>query len=190
MTLDVAAILTTLRRHDVECVVVGGVAARAHGASQAPADVDVVLEASWRNFERAADALQALNARPADLALPPDVLARLPPIEINAAYLAQATITTWDTDHGGLDLLDSILDRQGHPLYYERLIDHAVPRQLNSTAVLVASLSDVIESKAAANRPQDLATVAELQRIAPVRTTENPPPPLQRPPGRDFGLGF
>ncbi|HWI05161.1 MAG TPA: hypothetical protein VNT52_15225, partial [Acidimicrobiales bacterium] len=50
-------------RHDVDFVLVGGVAAIAYGARGPTADLDCVARRSSGNFDRLATALRSLNAR-------------------------------------------------------------------------------------------------------------------------------
>jgi hypothetical protein len=61
--LDVDRLLTTLDRHEVDFVLVGGVAAIAYGGRPPTADLDCVARRSSGNFERLAAALRSLNAR-------------------------------------------------------------------------------------------------------------------------------
>ena len=59
---DPEPILRALNGHAVEYVVVGGFAVAAHGVVRATADLDLVVERSWQNAGRLADALQELEA--------------------------------------------------------------------------------------------------------------------------------
>lgn len=174
----VAGILAPLRDRGVDCVLVGGAAAWAHGASQRPHDVDVVLRGTWDTYEAAAGALADLNARLPDYShyLGDDAHAALPAVRLDAAAVAVAPITTWATDLGGLDFFDAIDSPQG-PLYYEDLIARAEPRNVAGVRVQVASINDVIASKATTARPKDLAVVTELRRLAAQRSAPTPAPP-------------
>ena len=62
-TFDSDRILMALATHQVEFVVVGGIAARAHGASRATADFDCIPANDIENLDRLAKALTVLNAR-------------------------------------------------------------------------------------------------------------------------------
>ena len=50
---DLAALLRTLAEADVAFILVGGVAATAHGSARLTADVDAVYDRSPENIERA-----------------------------------------------------------------------------------------------------------------------------------------
>lgn len=60
---DLERILTTLDRHDVRYLLVGGLGARAHGATRPTQDVDFVLHSTRENLERLATAMRELGAR-------------------------------------------------------------------------------------------------------------------------------
>ncbi len=62
-SFDPDRILAALDAHDVDFLLVGGLAARAHGAQRRTADVDCVPRTTDANFERLAAALRSLNAR-------------------------------------------------------------------------------------------------------------------------------
>ena len=60
--LKIAEILRALIRHEVELVVVGGVASILRGSPLMTNDVDVVYSASEENIRRLAEALRELKA--------------------------------------------------------------------------------------------------------------------------------
>lgn len=60
---DPDRILAALDTRGVEYVLVGGVAARAHGARRATGDIDCVPSTNAVNLERLAEALRELGAR-------------------------------------------------------------------------------------------------------------------------------
>ena len=62
-SFDPDRVLETLDRHGVAFLLVGGLAARAHGAARQTADVDCVPDTSSENLGRMAAALLDLNAR-------------------------------------------------------------------------------------------------------------------------------
>src|SRR5579872_2772427 len=55
--IDFAALLATLGRHEVACIVVGGAAAIAHGSARLTQDLDIVYDRSPANLERLVAAL-------------------------------------------------------------------------------------------------------------------------------------
>ena len=60
---DPGHILEVLDRHQVEFVLVGGLGARAHGATRPTSDIDLVPRGEHSNLERLAAALKELGAR-------------------------------------------------------------------------------------------------------------------------------
>lgn len=55
--IDIEAVVRTLAQGDVEFIVVGGVAARAHGSARLTNDLDVVYRRTPENIARLASAL-------------------------------------------------------------------------------------------------------------------------------------
>lgn len=61
--LDLPRLIGVLNRHEVEYVLVGGVAATAYGAERETDDADCVVRRERANLERLAAALRDLHAR-------------------------------------------------------------------------------------------------------------------------------
>jgi len=130
----------------VRFVIIGGLAAQAHGSPSATFDLDIVP--SWDT-----DNLRRLKAVLGDAAAIrhglPDDGPRLPPLD--ARTLHAGAVFTLNTRFGRLDLLanpDPGLD-------FERLMRSAEPRDLFGTRIHVASLDDLMAMKRAAGRPKD-----------------------------------
>ncbi len=94
-----SAILDILTDHGVEFVVIGGYAARLHGASRPTFDVDVTPERSHDNLERLATALTALSAR-----IRVDGIDEGLPFSTDATALAGMAMLNLTTPHGDLDI--------------------------------------------------------------------------------------
>jgi len=62
--LDVSELIATLARHEVEYVVIGGVATQVHGHRRTTMDLDVTPDPSPENLRRLGAALTELEARP------------------------------------------------------------------------------------------------------------------------------
>jgi hypothetical protein len=60
--LDVGRIVEVLDRHGVEYLLVGGVAATAHGAERLTADADTVVRRTTENLDATAAVLRDLDA--------------------------------------------------------------------------------------------------------------------------------
>ena len=96
---DPEPILAVLERHGVEYVVVGGFAARMHGATRPTRDVDVTPATTRQNLDRLAAALRELHARIRTEGAPDGL-----PFSTSAEALAGQRIPNLQTTYGELDL--------------------------------------------------------------------------------------
>ena len=147
---DAQRIFEELARHEVNFVLVGGLAAQTHGNTRMTNDVDVIPEPDPANLDRLASALNALGAR----VLNPGSEG----IDIDAAMLPRATIWQFATPHGDIDILH---DAPG-AAPFEGLRDRALVVALGDVRVPVAGRDDLIRMKLACGRPVDRADVAAL----------------------------
>ena len=148
--LDAQRILEELARHEVDFVLVGGMAAQTHGNTRMTNDVDLIPEPDPQNLARLAVALRALGAR----VLNPGH----EDIEIDAAILPRATIWQFATPHGDIDVLH---DAPG-AAPYDQLRDRALVIALGDVRIPVAGRDDLIRMKLARGRPVDRADVSAL----------------------------
>jgi hypothetical protein len=95
--LDADRILAVLDRHQVDFLVVGGVAAIAHGATRPTSDLDCVARRSGTNLDRLAAALRELNARLRVAGLSDEEAAALP-TQLDRDTLGRMNISTWRTE--------------------------------------------------------------------------------------------
>lgn len=147
-------ILEALTRHEVRFVVIGGLAALAHGSPIPTRDVDVTPESSLANLSRLSAALTELESqvRFDDEALP---------FSHDAESLAAAGVWNLRTRFGDLDISMVPSGTTG----YADLVREAEDVEVMGVVVLVASLADVIRSKQAANRPKDQRVLPVLREI-------------------------
>lgn len=155
---DPVAILRMLVDHQVDFVVVGGIAARLRGAPLLTQDVDITPATNRKNLERLSSALEDLDARLRTAPEPDGV-----PFPFDPMLLESATVWTLVTKHGDLDLVVSPAGTRGYAdvIRDADAIRVAVDPELH---VPVASLIDVIRSKEAAGRAKDLAALPLLRR--------------------------
>ena len=140
------AILRSLIAHGVQFIVVGGLAAQAHGSPSLTGDLDICYARDGDNLGRLAETLEELAAVRRGL---PAGTPRMPPLD--ARTLRAGGLFTLTTSAGDFDLLanpDPELD-------FERLRATALTTTVAGQAVLVASLDDLISMKRAAGRPKD-----------------------------------
>jgi hypothetical protein len=151
---DFAGIIRALAGAEVDFIVVGGVAAAAHGAARATYDVDVVYARSPENMARLANALAPL--KPYLRGAPPGL-----PFHWDATTIEHGLNFTLTTTLGDVDLLGEIVGGGG----YEQLLAHSVAMRLFGADSLCLDLDTLIHVKRAAGRPKDLEVIAELEAL-------------------------
>jgi hypothetical protein len=140
------AILRSLIAHEVRFIVVGGLAAQAHGSPSLTGDLDICYARDGDNLARLSATLEELAA--VRRGLPVDTPKMPPP---DARTLRADGLFMLTTSAGDFDLIanpDPNLD-------YELLETTAVSTTLAGESVLVASLDALISMKRAAGRPKD-----------------------------------
>ena len=149
-------ILRVLTKHQVEYVVVGGLAATIHGSELVTFDVDVTPAPEKENLARLSAALREMGARIWTQDEPQGL-----PFDHDAASLAGIQILNLITDYGRFDVTMMPAGTQG----YRDLRGDAVEFEIGGLRVLVASLADVVRSKEAAGRDKDLRYLPSLRRL-------------------------
>jgi len=139
---------------NVDCVIIGGVAATLHGSEIPTSDLDVCYSRDPQNLERLAKALQSVDARlrnaPRDL-----------PFILDAETLRRGLNFTFWTNVGSLDLLGEVKGVG----YYEDVLSGSLIFELFGFPFAVVELGRLIAAKRAAGRPKDLLMVVELEAI-------------------------
>lgn len=159
-----ARALESLNRHGVEYVLVGGLGARAHGATRSTSDLDLVPDGDDDNLVRLAAALQELNARLRVGGMTDDEARHLP-VQLDAETLRSFGSSTWMTDAGPIDVLRDLRDRDGGDVTFDALMARGVDQQIGSVVVHVAALDDIIASKEHADREKDREALPELREL-------------------------
>ncbi len=142
---DPIHIMRRLQAHRVRFILVGGLAAKAHGSPTLTVDIDICYARDRENLERLAAALGELGAvlrgAPRDLPFHPD-----------RQTLERGDVFTLTTDHGDLDILGTPAGTGG----FAELDANAEDALLGDDLVVrVASLDDLIRMKRSAGRPKD-----------------------------------
>ena len=150
------ALLRVLVEHEVDFVVVGGIAGSARGSAYVTRDLDIAYARNRENLERLATALRTVGARLRGA--PQDV-----PFILDADSLERGAHFTFDTEHGPLDILDR---PDGSPPYPELRRRAGRAETVDGVPVLVASLDDLIAMKEATGRPRDQVVASELRLLA------------------------
>lgn len=171
-------ILAALRGHDVDCVVIGGLAAYLQGSPMPTTDVDVTPLRAEDNLTRLSAALRELDARIRVEGQEPQ------PFAHDAASLAAVEVWNLTTRYGDLDITFTPSGTRG----YEDLRRDAVEVEIRGTRVLIASLADIVRSKGAAGRDKDRRALPVLRELLARQTleragrTRRPVPPAAAPP--------
>jgi hypothetical protein len=145
-SFDPRPILRGLVAHDVEFVVIGGIAGILRGSAYNTHDLDIVCEQSGENRRRLARALQAVGAR-----------------------RRGASRVTFDTPYGSLDVFDRL---DGAPRYAELRRAAGEPFELDVGEVRVASLDHLIAIKEARGRLHDKLMGSEYREISDLIRTK------------------
>src|SRR5712691_223041 len=127
------AILEALRRHEVDFVLIGGLAGMSHGSVRPSFDVDIAYGRDPENLDRLAATLRELGATLRNA--PPDV-----PFQLDARTLRSGAMFTFETTYGSFDILS---DPVGAPKY-EVLKRFSQETEFDGVPVRVASLDHLI----------------------------------------------
>lgn len=149
-------ILRTLADHEVVYVLIGGLAAVFHGSTVRTGDADICPDPDLENLGRLADALEAMDAG-LRVESEPDPI----PFSYDAPFLAQMQVINLRTRFGALDITREPAGFRG----YDELAEHAATTEARGIRIRIASLADIIRSKATANRPKDQQTLPALRAL-------------------------
>lgn len=165
-TFDPDRIVAAFARHQVDYLLVGGLAARQWGAVRPTGDLDCLARFDLKNLARLATAMRELNAR-----LRAEGLSDAESIELtrhlpSPEFFGRGEITTWMTDAGPLDILHDMPARDGARLSYDELNTRATTHiYAGGVTIRVAALDDIVASKQWANRPKDQRALPELEAL-------------------------
>jgi predicted nucleotidyltransferase len=151
---DFEGLLRVLHEAGVKFILVGGMAAIAHGAARVTYDLDVVYERSPQNLRRLAGALRPL--KPRLRGAPEDV-----PFLWDEETLTRGSNFTLITTMGDLDILGYI-SGAGE---YNELAPHTIAIQVEDVPCLCLDLDTLIHVKKAAGRKKDREALDELEAL-------------------------
>ena len=146
-----------------EFILVGGVAATAHGAARTTLDLDVVYRRTPENLRRLAAALR--DSSPYPRGAPPGL-----PFQWDEQTLQNGLNFTLTTALGDIDLLGEITAGGG----YEELLDKTIEISLFGRSCLCIRLDELIRVKRAAGRPKDYEAIAELELLLELERGSEP----------------
>ncbi len=152
-----------LTRARVEFVVIGGLAARAHGSPRITEDLDICYGTGPGNLERLAQLLAGWKAYPREIE--PGL-----PFVMDEKTLAGAPIMTLVTDQGFLDVFDKVPGLDG----YDKALASSIEVEAGDLTFRVLDLPALIRSKRATGRPKDLDQIPELEALLELRRRRRP----------------
>lgn len=152
--MSFTSMLTGLTRKKVKFVVVGGVAAVAHGSSRVTNDLDICYDVTDANVRALASLLAGWNAYPRG------VQEGLPFI-MDDRTLRNVPVLTLTTKEGDIDVLDQIAGVGP----YSRVREHSEKISALGVSFRVLDLPSLIKAKRAAGRPRDFDHLPELEAL-------------------------
>ncbi len=145
--------LETLDEYGVAHVVIGGVAARAHGDPSVTFDLDLTPDPDPENLARLAEALTAMDAR----LRPPD--SDPVSMELDGSVIGRFSTLATRTRFGDLDV---VVRPDGIPGGYKQLAENACNDHAFGVKVAIASVPDLVESRRESARLTGLTRYEQL----------------------------
>jgi len=156
--MSFASMLQGLTAARVRFVVVGGVAAAAHGSSHVTNDLDICYDTGVDNVSRLAALLADWDAYPRGVE--PGL-----PFFMDERQFRATPLMTLTTREGDLDVLDRVAGVGG----FADALERSVEFEAFGVRFPVLDLPDLIRAKRAAGRPKDIAQLPELEALVALR---------------------
>ena len=151
---DFERVVRLFSESEIECVIVGGLAATIHGSARLTQDVDFVYARNRTNVGCLVDALKPyspyLRGAPSGL-----------PFDWSEATIERGLNFTLTTVLGDIDLLGEITGGGD----YHALLPHSVDVEIFGCRCRCLDLPGLIRAKRAAGRPKDMEALAELEAL-------------------------
>lgn len=162
--LDDERIMRVLAEHAVDYVLIGGLAAEAHGSQRSTFDIDIVPDAHAANLDRLAAALEVLDGRVIHAVVRDGdtVEMHVERPAWHGALIRDNPFLHVRTSAGDVDVL---LAPDGLPAGYAQLLPGSVLIRPHGIPVRLAALGDIVASKRAAGRLRDLDALPELEAL-------------------------
>ncbi len=154
MATNFAELIQLFASAGVEFIIVGGVAARAHGSARFTEDLDVVYRRTPDNIQRIVRSLAVYQ--PYLRGAPPGL-----PFSWDVKTIHRGLNFTLTTTLGSIDLLGEIVGGGT----YEDLLAHTAVIEFFGVYCQCLDLNTLIKVKRAAGRPKDFEAVAELEAL-------------------------
>lgn len=154
MATNFAELIQLLDRARVEFIIIGGVAARAHGSARFTEDLDIAYCRTPENIELIVSALAP--CKPYPRGAPPGL-----PFVWDARTIQRGLNFTLTTSLGSIDLFGEVAGGGS----YEDMLAHCITQEFFGVNCKCLDLDWLIKVKHAAGRPKDFEAIAELEAI-------------------------
>ena len=152
--MSFATMLKGLRETDVKFIVVGGLAASAHGSRRITDDLDICYDANESNLERLSGLLAKWKAYPRGIEIGL-------PFFMDARQFRTTPIMTLTTNQGFIDVLDTVKGVGS----YDDCRTRSVRVEAFEIGFRVLDLPALIDAKRATGRPKDIDQLPELEAL-------------------------
>jgi hypothetical protein len=156
--MSFATMLQGLQSNKIRFVVVGGVAATAHGSRRVTDDLDICYDNGEKNISALAATLIEWHAYPRGIE-------RGLPFFMDARQFRTTPIMTLTTREGFIDVLD-VVKGVGE---YSQCRKRSSPVEAFGIRFRVLDLPALIDAKRAAGRPKDVDQLPELEALLAIR---------------------
>ncbi len=150
----------SLEKHQVEYLLVGGLAMNLHGVPRMTMDVDLILALNEKNLDRFFLVVDDLALTPAF----PIALEDLKSPEQKAKWIKEKNMSEFsmrskDARGPSLDILIA------HPLDWKESYQRGIGKIIEGTTINLAAIQDMIRLKEFAGRAQDLSDLEHLKKM-------------------------
>ena len=152
--IELEKAIRSLVEHQVEFVIVGGVAISLHSSGYLTNDLDICFSRSKENLRRLTDALKPFDPRPRGIS-------RDLPFQFDENTLNNGTNFTLETLIGDIDLLAEVKGIGG----YSEALRQSVIYEIYDSEVSALDLNGLIAAKTAAGRTKDQLVLPELKAL-------------------------
>jgi predicted nucleotidyltransferase len=153
-------LFAALHRHQVEYVLIGGLAVALHGIERNTMDIDVCVIISPDNLQHLIEAAKELGLSPV-LPVPLETLGQIDTLKQWHQQRNLQAFALHTPDLAGVTL-DVLLFP---PVAPADMCQRAIRLDISGTPVNLASVEDLISLKQNVGRPIDLADIAHLKRL-------------------------
>ena len=149
-----------LKNHNIEYLLVGGLAVNLHGVPRMTMDVDLVIALDAENIAKLKTCTESLGLRPN---VPIKLLDLAVASKRDALYKEKHLIAlSLIGEKPETPTVDIVIH---HPLDFKKAFGHKIERNVAGTPVFLAGIEDLIKMKKAAGRAQDLADIKHLEQF-------------------------